>query len=184
MRGAKKGRFQDQDKNKEKRKARGQSASRGRTTPPRQSPGAGEHLIMEPTWGQTEGKDTELEQAASPAEAKKLPVRSVNGDVEVSVPSVDGSPPVPGADGVTHILGRFHAKMWGNEMSRVKSLEVDDGPHSPVLLLYQEDRTDEAGRRGPSSQASPPPRGRCDGSLLPAMEWRNLLPGRRAGAET
>jgi hypothetical protein len=53
---------------------------------PRQSPGAGEHLIMEPTWGQTEGEDTKLEQATSPAEAEIFPIRSVNGDVEICVP--------------------------------------------------------------------------------------------------
>jgi hypothetical protein len=63
---------------------------------------------MEPTWRQAEGKDAELEQAASPAEAEKLPVRSVDGNIKICIPEVNGSRPVPGADGVTHILGRFH----------------------------------------------------------------------------
>jgi hypothetical protein len=79
----------------------------------KRSPGAGKYLILEPTWRQTEGKNAELEQAASPAEAEILPVRSVDGNMKIRISEIDGSRPVPGADGVSHILGRFHAGYRG-----------------------------------------------------------------------
>jgi hypothetical protein len=67
---------------------------------------------MELTWGKTEGKDTKLEKVASPAEAEKLPVLRMDGDVEVGVPQVDGRCPVPSADGMADVLGRLHAEVW------------------------------------------------------------------------
>jgi hypothetical protein len=51
---------------------------------------------MEPTWGKTEREDTKLVEAASPAEAKELPVLRMDGDVEVGVPQVPlWMPPSP-----------------------------------------------------------------------------------------
>jgi hypothetical protein len=87
---------------------------------------------MEPTWGKTEGKDTKLEEATSPAKAEKLPVLHMDGDVEVGVPQVDGCCPVPSADGMADVLGRLQAEVRSVQVRRIEVLEVDHGAHTFV----------------------------------------------------
>jgi hypothetical protein len=72
----------------------------------------------------------------------------VDGIMKICIPEVDGSRPVPRADGVLNILGRFYPEMRVIEVSCIQPLEVDDGTHPPVLLLHQKYVADEAGRRG------------------------------------
>jgi hypothetical protein len=84
---------------------------------------------MEPTWGKAEGEDTKLVEAASPAEAKELPVLHMDVDVEVGVPQVYGCRPVPSANGMAYILRRLHA-----EMGSVQVLKVDDRMHTPFFF--------------------------------------------------
>jgi hypothetical protein len=88
MRGAKKGRIPRSGKDNEKEGREARARPKGKPAPQPQGAAPGQHLSLEPTWGQTKGKDAEMEQLAPPAETKELPVRWVNGDVEVGVPQV------------------------------------------------------------------------------------------------
>jgi hypothetical protein len=135
-------------KTKEKEGREARARPKGKPPPaPRRSPGA-THLSLEPTWGQTEGKNTELEQSAPPAETNVLSVSRVDGDVEVGVPQIDRGRPIPRAYGVAEILWGLHTEVGSVQVGRIQPFEVDHGPHAPILLLHKENGADEAGRRG------------------------------------